>query len=139
MRKCLRAVPEENLTTGGLREYVWCTINFKSNDKLLIGVIYRRTSSDTENNDTLFQLIKTACSSRGVTHILITGYFNMKSLDWETWGTQELNTIGTGFLETLSDCFLRPHVNFPTRQGQEPSLLPNKTYSSQTITTWPQI
>ena len=55
--------------------------------------------------------------------VIITGDFNLKSIDWTTGDSR--NQVEKEFINACTDAFLIQHVREPTRgrSGQEPSLL----------------
>ena len=106
-------------------EQVWCEINLKNNDKLLIGCIYRSPNSTILNSNSLNKLIIDASTKR-FSHILILGDYNYKEINWVNGSTSvSENHIATRFLETVRDSFLYQHVTKPTRvkDGNVPSVL----------------
>ena len=60
-------------------------------------------------------------------HLLVTGDFNYKGIDWVTWnvrpGTDETKCLN--FLECVRDTYMHQHVTLPTRAriNEEPSTL----------------
>ena len=93
-------------------------------DCLLLGVIYRSPSSNIINFNHLCNLL-TQVTNTGVTHLLITGDFNMPHIDWTTSNVTSSGTYDGAFLTLIEDLFLIQHVTFPTRlrSNQTPSLL----------------
>ena len=77
-------------------ENVWCEINLKGKDKLLIGCIYRSENGSNENNGKLNEMLKEA-STKGYTHMLIMGDFNYKGIVWENWSTPGLTELTEEF------------------------------------------
>ena len=63
-------------------ESLWCDIKI-SQENVIIGGIYRSLSSCADNNDLLIELLSEITAMKH-DHILITGDFNMKQIDWET-------------------------------------------------------
>jgi len=123
--KCeLSANLEESLTICEYAESVWCRIKLKGTDSLLVGVIYRSPSSTTENNNKLNELIIRATNMND-SHVLITGDFNYKDIDWSLKECRTTDHSSTTFIECVNDSYLYQHVNEPTRyrEGNNPSLL----------------
>ena len=60
-----------------------------------------------------------------IPHILVSGDFNFKEIDWENEYVRGNHQHISLFTETLQDLFLKQHVTEPTRyrNGEEPSLL----------------
>ena len=65
--------------------------------------------------------------TKGNSHLLTTGDFNLTGINWTTWSTQNRNEEDEDakFLEILRDGFLFQHILEPTRarSGNEPSIL----------------
>ncbi len=78
----------EYKVNSGFTESVWVTARLNKNDKLIIGLVYRSPSSTDENSKLLNDLIRRQCS-RGFSHVLIMGDFNMNHIDWDTWSTNK--------------------------------------------------
>ncbi|XP_069131788.1 uncharacterized protein [Argopecten irradians] len=122
-KKNLNAMKE--LISINFDEHVWCSINLKNKDKLLIGNIYRSPNSDNDNNIKLQHLLTDALK-RSFTHTLITGDFNFKEINWNNWSTSVTERHPAyGFLETTKDLFLNQHVQLHTRyrEGQTANCL----------------
>jgi len=49
----LSAVTCESLTALNIKDSVWCTVTLRGNEKMLIGVVYRSSSSNSENDNKL--------------------------------------------------------------------------------------
>jgi len=115
----------EDLNTGQVDEALWCSIKLQGRDKLLVGAIYRSPNSPQENNDAMMRHLKTSVERREFTHFVITGDFNLKSVDWETWSTVANDYVGQEFLECFGDCGLFQKVTCFTRfrENQMPSTL----------------
>ena len=84
VKKSLKANVED-LNMEQVDEALWCSIKLRGSDKLLVGAIYRSPSSSEENNKALMKQIKTCLERRDFTHYVITGDFNLRNIDWETW------------------------------------------------------
>ena len=99
---------------------VWCWIKPASEARVLVGCIYRSTSSTTENNELLMKNIVKACEIADKNRILLMGDFNMKEINWV-----ENEVIGGPtsqpfiFNEWIKDCFLYQHMLEPTRFRDE--------------------
>ncbi len=106
-------------------ESVWVTAKLNKNDKLLIGLVYRSPSSTDDNSKLLNDMIRSQCS-RGFSHVLIMGDFNMNSINWNTWTTNKaVDSTEYNFIETVRDSYLHQHIQEPTRArgSDEPSLI----------------
>ena len=104
---------------------VWCWVKLSNETKILVGCIYRSTSSDNANNELLMNQMKRASEVAGKSRILIMGDFNVKEINWQE------NEVEGGpesfpflFYECTKDCFLYQHVTELTRfRSQQESLL----------------
>jgi hypothetical protein len=91
-------------------------VKLSGSDVLLVGICYRSTSSDTENNDRLLQVIDRIPQIHGVTHTLIFGDFNYGEIDWVNHQVQTgENADPQKFFDKVQDTFLHQSVTFPTR------------------------
>ena len=115
---------DDGLCSSPFSESIWCRIPLTGKDCLLLGVIYRSPSSDVINFNHLCNLL-TQVTNTGVTHLLITGDFNMPHIDWTTSNVTSSCIYDRTFLTLIEDLFLTQHVTFPTRlrSNQTPSLL----------------
>lgn len=68
----------------------WCEIKLETNEKLLIGGIYRGPSSNEENNLRLNKLICSVVRLQ-YTNTVLVGGFNFPPINWEDWTTAESN------------------------------------------------
>lgn len=93
---------------------------------MLVGVIYRSTASDIENNDKLLQAVENMMKLNDITHYLIMGDFNVPEIKWNEVHIQgDSNSYPNRFYDRVNDAFLYQHVQNCTRFriDQEPSLL----------------
>ena len=95
----------------------WCWLNEEGGKKILVGSIYRSTSSTQTNDTALLELLNKANEIAGDNRVLIMGDFNVPNIDWED---KDLITgarpIETQMLDTINDCFLYQHIEEPTRR-----------------------
>lgn len=77
-------------------ESVWCQINLNNNEELVIGCVYRSPNSTMENNQNLYQLLNIVNNSH-FSHILVTGDFNCKEIDWKLLSTSVNENHNTTF------------------------------------------
>lgn len=125
VHESLPALLIETFSFISFQESVWCCAKLNNFDKLLIGSIYRSPNSSAENNGKLNSLLKSVVHA-GYSHILISGDFNYKEIDW---CTLELSTSieheASIFLENIRDCYLIQHITQPTRfrENQQESCL----------------
>ena len=94
----------------------WCWIIEKNGKKILVGSVYRSTSSTENNNKLLAKKIEKACEIAGDNRLLILGDFNLPDIDWiENELRSGCDTNNERMFETFTDCFLHQHVLKPTR------------------------
>ena len=62
---------------------VWCWVKLTNETKILVGCIYRSTSSEDANNELLMNQMRRASEIAGKNRILILGDFNVKEINWE--------------------------------------------------------
>ena len=107
-------------------EATWCIIQLDKGDKLLVGVMYRRSpNSSPSNNLSLLKLLDNVADSN-CSHILMMGDFNYRGIDWVNNTSQHgSGSDTTEFMETVQTLGWYQHVNQNTRfrQGDTPSLL----------------
>lgn len=106
------------LNDYSVEESCWCTILLNTNEKLLLGTVYRSPSSTENNSKKIANLINSATSIK-CDYILIVGDFNYPSFSWEDWITPIFL-----FLECLRDSVLHQIIDKPIRfrHGQEASI-----------------
>ena len=107
------------------KESVWCHINLKNRDTILIGCIYRSPNASVENFQELKTLF-TKCRDANYSHKLLVGDFNLKEINWceMTTNVSELH-MASQFLEYSRNTYFFKHVKEPTRyrEGNESSVL----------------
>ena len=104
------------LNTGSYESSAWCWILEKGGKKILVGSIYRSTSSTTENDLLLLKKINQAYEIAGDNRLLILGDFNVPGIDWVDKGIKsDADDFDKEMLETVNDCFLYQHVKEDTR------------------------
>ena len=109
-----------------INEAVWCTIQLKNNDKMLLGVVYRSPNSSFDNSSKIINLIPNLSKYVGYSHCLLTGDFNFPNISWTALTSLEGDqSLSARFLNTCEDGFLTQHATKPTRHriGQSSSLL----------------
>ena len=98
----------------------WCWINEEGGKKILVGSIYKSTSSTQDNNMALLELLKKADDIAGDNRVLIMGDFNVPHIDWEDKnlkaGAKPFESL---MLDRIDDCYLNQHVRDPTRLRNE--------------------
>ena len=84
--------------------------------KILVGSVYRSTSSTTANNRLLAKIIERANEIAGDNRLLILGDFNLPKVDWVNNDLKEgFDENEVNMLEVITDCFLHQHVKKLTR------------------------
>ena len=117
----LNAVECENINNSDFDESIWCTFKGANKEKVLIGCIYRRHNEKKENDDKLFNLLKSE-KLKVFDKVCIMGDFNFPKVKW---GHTEVNQIDNEIKEKIQDAFLIQKVKKPTRRRKQdnPSLL----------------
>ena len=129
IRKCLGQRRCWPMTRFSNREdydsSVWCWVTPCKGTKILVGSIYRSTSSTPQNNNQLLEMIEKANEIAGENRILIMGDFNVPKIDWKNVDLLPgASIIERKFFETISDNFLVQHIVEHTRfKGTERSTL----------------
>lgn len=101
------------------------SIKISKTTDLLVACIYRSESGTKENNENLLKLL-TEIEEMKASHKLVTGDFNYKLIDWETWETPKNETsLEHCFINCIQNNYWYQHVTTPTRyrEGAEPSTL----------------
>ena len=113
------------LNTSDFESSTWCWIIEKGGKKILVGSVYRSTSSTTQNNNQLFDKLVKANDISGDNRLLLLGDFNVPKIDWtEKSLLSGADRIEAQLLDVINDCFLYQHVKKPTRfRNEESSIL----------------
>ena len=94
----------------------WCWVSEEGGKKILVGSIYRSTSSTTNNDNLMLNLIEKANEIAGENRVLIMGDFNVPKIDWENSDiVSGGKIINVHMLDSIKDCFLYQHVRDSTR------------------------
>ena len=103
----------------------WCWITPKQGKKVLVGCVYRSTSSSTVNDNNMISAINIANDMAGGNRLLLLGDFNVPKINWNTKKLKEgAKAIEREFLECVNENALYQHVTVPTRfRGNERSTL----------------
>jgi len=80
----LNASQCQPMTSTEFNDSVWCKVNSGENEKVLIGVCYRSTASNDDNNEKLLQLLDSVSNIKGISHILLIGDFNYPQIDYDS-------------------------------------------------------
>ena len=89
-------------------------VRSQTDDKLLIGCIYRSPNSNVTNDAKINDTLKKA-NNLGFSHVLIFGDLNNPSLNWrENTSPPDGNHPSTIFMEAVRESFLTQHVTEPT-------------------------
>ena len=105
---------------------MWNIITLNRKDKLLVGCIYKSTSSTEYNTNLLIDMLKKAADKHGISHLLIFGDFNFPEIDWMNCLIKGSDSsLPAKFVDRTQDLFLKQHVDFNTRfrEGDNPSML----------------
>ena len=110
------------LNDQGFESSSWCWINEEGGKKILVGSIYKSTSSTQDNDKALLELLKKADDIAGDNRVLIMGDFNVPNIDWEDKNLRAgAKTFESLMLDRIDDCYLNQHVRDPTRLRNEQS------------------
>ena len=92
---------------------------------MLVGCVYRSTSSSTVNDINMITALNIASDMAGGNRLLLLGDFNVPKINWKTKKLEEgAKAIEREFLECVNDNILYQHVTVPTRfRGNERSTL----------------
>ena len=102
---------------------LFLSIDLRSKDKLLIGLIYRSPSS-TNDDDSLLTSFLLRLPPLGYSHLLLAGDFNAPHINWSSMTTQNSGFDST-LLSSISSNGWFQHCLHPTRfrGNQRPSIL----------------
>ena len=104
------------MNTSDFESSTWCWIVEKGGKKILVGSVYRSTSSSPENNRLLLNKIEQANEIAEENRLLILGDFNVPKINWIDGDLlPEAKPIDDHMLETVTDCLLHQHVRELTR------------------------
>ena len=119
--KNLKALESDIFNHVDFDENVWGEFVSENGEKVLIGCIYRSSSSGIDNKNKLFQILRSEALTK-FDKVCIVGDFNFPSIKWDgSWEGDENND----FIECIRDSFLIQKVKKPTRhrQGEKPNIL----------------
>ena len=122
----LQSTPCVELNSTDFESCVWNIITLNKKDKLLVGCIYKSTSSTEYNTNLLIEMLKKAVEKHGISHLLIFGDFNFPEIDWINYLIKGSDiSLPAIFFDITQDLFLKQHVDFNTRfrEGNESSML----------------
>ena len=122
----LQAIPCDSLSESGFENSLWYSIMLSSEERLLVGVVYRSPFSSPVNNQKLLSTLSKLYDSVNFTHLLIMGDFNFPIINWDELSCSGgESSVASSFLDAVQDTFLIQHVTDFTRfrHGQQPSLL----------------
>ncbi|MEW8547780.1 MAG: endonuclease/exonuclease/phosphatase family protein, partial [Candidatus Thiodiazotropha sp.] len=125
VRNDLEASLYSRMNDRSCKEACWCEVKINSNDKLLIGIVYRSPNSTDENNQKLNDMIS-ALNNEPHSRKVVMGDFNYREINWDHWISNTSETHHSHeFIESVRDSFLHQFVDFHTRyrDKQNPSLL----------------
>ena len=112
---------------SNFEEQLWISIRLRSQDKLLLGGIYRSPSTDitTSTKQLLCSLLKIVTDTNP-SHLIIMGDFNYPEIDWNYTISRAAEIHPSHiFLHSIQDSLLYQHVTQPTRHrlGESPNTL----------------
>lgn len=103
---------------------IWIKFPLRSNDSVLLAIIYRSPSSTPEDDVHFINHLKQVIDGTPHSHLLLVGDFNLPNIDWENLQTHK-NGLSEDLVRLLIERSWSQHVTFPTRtrSGNTPSLL----------------
>ena len=125
VNKKLGQRPCKPLNCQPFESNTWCWVTPKQGKKVLVGCIYRSTSSSAVNDINMLVTLNLACDMAGGNRLLLMGDFNVPKINWITKETEiGAKLVDRDFLECVTDNILYQHVTMPTRfRGNERSTL----------------
>ena len=112
----LQSTPCVELNSTDFESCVWNIITLNKKDKLLVGCIYKSTSSTEYNTNLLIKMLKKAVEKHGISHLLIFGDFNFPENDWMNYLIKGSDiSLPANVFDITQDLFLKQHVDFNTR------------------------
>jgi len=121
----IQATYNIQLMDKNFEQSIWCNVKLQ-HKTLIVGLCYRSTSSDVDNNEILLKLLDAATVHGYKSSILIMGDFNYPDIDYNTDSVQAGDMASSSrFFQKTQELCLHQHVQQPTRvrQGQQPSTL----------------
>ena len=104
------------LNSTDFESCVWNIKTLNKKDKLLVGCIYKSTSSTEYNTNLLIEMLMKAVEKHGISHLLIFGDFNFPEIDWMNYLIKGSDiSLPAFFFNITQDLFLKQHVDFNTR------------------------
>ena len=122
----LQSTPCVELNSTDFESCVWNIITLNKKDKLLVGCIYKSTSSTEYNTNLLIEMLKKAVEKHRISRLLIFGDFNFPEIDRMNYFIKGSDiSLPAIFFYITQDLFLKQHVDFNTRfrEGNESSML----------------
>ena len=96
------------------QEHLSVCTKLNNGEQLLLTCLYRSPSSTEENNQHLIELIK-EIENTPMAFKMILGDFNYPTIEWNNLHCNSPNRDANYLKETILDCYMSQHVNFPTR------------------------
>ena len=107
----LNAVICESLTKLDIKDSVWCTATLRDKTKMLIGVIYRSSSSNSENDAKLITTINNIEDYHDCADLLLMGDLNTLNVDWKDFTSSDSRSSFThNFINATPDSYLTQHI-----------------------------
>ena len=122
----LNAVICESLTKLDIKDSVWCTATLRDKTRMLIGVVYRSPSSNSENDAKLITTINNIEDYHDYADLLLMGDFNTPNVDWKDFTCSDSrSSFAHNFINATLDSYLTQHIYKPTLHvpGQKSSIL----------------
>ena len=106
--------PAMNLIPDSL----FCEMTPNNTCRVLVGLIYRSPCSTREDNERLFEAIRTFAGLR-YTNLLIMGDFNLPNARFDQWDAPDTSCPTANLINITEELHLTQHVNGPTRLGSD--------------------
>ena len=107
-------VEEIKLATK-FQENIFVQIHTNNHDKLLLGLVYRSPSDNSDTSNFNLRNIVNEAASMNPTHFLLMGDFNYPQINWDTMTTRNEGSEEQKFIDCLQDNYLFQCVSKPTR------------------------
>ena len=112
----LNAVICESLTKLDIKVSVWCIVTLRDKTKMLIGVVYRSPSSNSESNAKLITTISNIEDYYDCADLLLMGDFNTPNVDWKDFTCSDSrSSFAHNFINATLDSYLTQHIYKPTQ------------------------
>ena len=106
---------EEVRLTVAFEENLFVKVKVNNTDCLLVGLLYRSPSENTEEKNAKLRDLLTEASDMKFKHYIIMGDFNYPAIDWDIQCAKKDNSDEQRFIDCLQDNFMFQIIDKPTR------------------------